>query len=196
MNERIELTNQEKNKTLGEKETQILGNIGSELHQTWRWKKKILKAYLRRTMKIRETKLDSRNLITRINAWAVLLVRYLGPSLMWTREEFNQMDHRTRKLMTMHEALHPRDDVDRLYVSRKDGGRGLASNGYSVDASMQHLEDYIKKFGRRLIIATRNNTNNTNETKITSKQKCQEKQLHGHFKRKQAKSHTRRYGPG
>ena len=27
----------------------------------------------------------------------------------------------------MHEAIHPRDDVDRLYVSRKEGGRGLAS---------------------------------------------------------------------
>ena len=29
--------------------------------------------------------------------------------------------------MTMHKALHPRDDVDRQYVSRKDGVRGLAS---------------------------------------------------------------------
>ena len=27
----------------------------------------------------------------------------------------------------MHKALHPCDDVDRLYVSRKEGGRGLAS---------------------------------------------------------------------
>ena len=37
------------------------------------------------------------------------------------------MDQRTRKLMTMHKALHARDDVDRLYVSRREGGRGLAS---------------------------------------------------------------------
>ena len=29
--------------------------------------------------------------------------------------------------MTMHKALHPRDDVDILYVSRREGGRGLAS---------------------------------------------------------------------
>ena len=27
--------------------------------------------------------------------------------------------------MTMHMALHPRDDVNRQYVSRKEGGRGL-----------------------------------------------------------------------
>ena len=38
------------------------------------------------------------------------------------------MDQRTRKLMTMHKALHPRDNVDKLYVSRKERGRkGLTS---------------------------------------------------------------------
>ena len=44
----------------------------------------------------------------------------------------------------MHKALHPRDDADRLYVSRKEGGRGLASIEDSVDASIQRLEDYMK----------------------------------------------------
>ena len=29
----------------------------------------------------------------------------------------------------MRKALYPRDDVDRLYVSRKEGGRGLTSIG-------------------------------------------------------------------
>ena len=53
------------------------------------------------------------------------------------------MDQRTRKLMTMHKALYPRDDVDRLYVSRKE--EGLAITEDSVDASIQQLEDYIEK---------------------------------------------------
>ena len=86
-------------------------------------KNMIGKEYLRRTRKLLETKLSSRNLIKGINTWAVPLVRYSGPFLKWTREELKQMDQRTRKLMTMHKALHPRDDVDRLYVSRKEGGR-------------------------------------------------------------------------
>ena len=55
------------------------------------------------------------------------------------------MDQSTRKLMTMHKALHPRDDVDRPYVSREDGGRELASIEDSVDTSIQRLEDYIEK---------------------------------------------------
>ena len=45
----------------------------------------------------------------------------------------------------MHKALHPRDNVDRLYASRKEGGRRLSSIQNSVDASMPRLEDYIKR---------------------------------------------------
>ena len=54
--------------------------------------------------------------------------------------------------MTMHKALHPRDDVNRLYVSRKEGGRGLTNIEESVDASIR-LEDYIEKHGEGLITA-------------------------------------------
>ena len=39
--------------------------------------------------------------------------------------------------MTMHKALHPIDDVERQYVSRKGGVRGLAGIQESVDASKQ-----------------------------------------------------------
>ena len=38
--------------------------------------------------------------------------------------------------MTMHKVLHPRDDVARLYVSRKERGRGFANIKDSVDASI------------------------------------------------------------
>ena len=74
--------------------------------------------------------------------------------------------------MTMHKVLHPRDDVDRLYVSRKEGGRGLTSIENSVDASIQRLEDYIEKHSG-LITAIRNDTDNTKTKRmtITRKQK-------------------------
>ena len=45
----------------------------------------------------------------------------------------------------MHEALRPRDDIDRLYVSRKEGAGGLASIENSIDASKWGVEDVIKK---------------------------------------------------
>ena len=73
-------------------------------------------------------------------------------------------------------ALHPRDDVDRLYISREEGGRGFNSIEDNVDASIPRLKDYIEKRGEGLIIATRNNTDNlkTNGTTIIRKQKWEE----------------------
>ena len=71
--------------------------------------------------------------------------------------------------MTMYKALHPGDDIDRLYISGKEGGRGFDS----IDASILQLEDNIEKCGEGLITATRNNTDNikTNRTTMTRKQK-------------------------
>ena len=76
----------------------------------------------------------------------------------------------------MHKALHPRDNVDILYLSRKEGGKGLASIDESVDASIQGREDYIEKDEAGLITANRNDTDNTNTNRmiITRKQKWEE----------------------
>ena len=55
------------------------------------------------------------------------------------------MDQRTRKLMTIHKALHVRQNVDRLYVPRKEGGRRHPIIKDSVDISIWRLEDFIKR---------------------------------------------------
>ena len=184
--DRMKLPNQDEIITQAENETyKYLGIFEADTIKEVEMKNKIQKEYLGRTRKLLETKLSCRNLIKGINTWAVPLIRYSGPFLMWTRNELKQMDQRTRKLMTMHKALHPRDDVDSLYVSRKEGGRGLANIEDSVDASIPRLEDYIQKHDGRLITAIRNDTDNTmdNRMTITRKQKWEGKQLYGRFKR-------------
>ena len=122
MTEGMELLNREKIRKIGEKETyKYLGILEADTIKQVETKEKIKKECLRRTRKLHETKLYSRKFIKGINTWAVFLVRYSGPFLKWTRGELKQMDQRTRKLMTMIKVLHPRNDVDRLYVSRKEG---------------------------------------------------------------------------
>ena len=139
MTDGMELPNHDKIRTLGENETyEYLGILEADTIKQAEMKDKIRKEYPRRTRKLLETKLSSRNLIKGINTWAVPLVRYSGRFLKWTRDELKQMDQRTRKLMTTHKALHPRDDVNILYVSRKERGNGLASIEDSVDASIKH----------------------------------------------------------
>ena len=182
----MELPNQDKIRTLAENETyKYLDILEADTIKQVEIKYKIQKEYLRRTRKLLKTKLSSRNLIKGINTCAVPLVRYSGPFLKWTRDELKQMDQRTRKLMIMHKALHTWDDVDRLYVSRKGGGRGLASIEDSIDASIQRLEDYIQKHDGGLITAIRNDTDKTmnNRMTITRKQKWEGKQLYRRLKR-------------
>ena len=146
-------------------------------------KLKIKKEYFRRTGKLHETKLCRKNLIKGINTCAVHLIRYSGHFLKLAREELKKKKW-TKEQENMHKALHPRDDVDRQYVSRKAGGRGLSSIEDSFDASIQRLEDYIEKHEGGLITTTRNDTDNTktNRMRITRK-KWEEKQLYGRFKR-------------
>ena len=72
-----------------------------------------------------------------INTCVDPLVRYSGLFLKWTRERFKQIDKITKKTMTMHKALHPRDDFDRLFVARRERGSGLTTMEESVDESIQ-----------------------------------------------------------
>ena len=69
--------------------------------------------------------------------------------------------------MNMHKALHPSNDGDRLYVSRKEGGRGFASIEDSADASI--LEDYIEKHEGGLITAIKNDTGQQNDNNWETK---------------------------
>ena len=67
----------------------------------------------------------------------------------------------------------------------KREGRGLTSIEDSDDAPIQRLEDYIEKHEGGLITAIRNDTDNTmdNIMIIIRKQKREEKQFYGRFKR-------------
>ena len=68
----IELPNQDKIRTLAENETyNYLGILEADTIKQVEMKNKIQKEYLRRTRKLIETKLNSRNLMKGINTWAV-----------------------------------------------------------------------------------------------------------------------------
>ena len=68
----------------------------------------------------------------------------------------------------MHKALHPREDVDWLYLSWNEGGRGFASIEDSVDALIQRPEDYTNE---GLITAIRNDRDNTIDDRMTTTRK-------------------------
>ena len=78
----IELPNQGKVRTLEDQETcQYLWILEADTIKQEEIKEKLKKEYLRKTRRLHEIKLHSRNLIKDINTWAVPLVRCSGPFL-------------------------------------------------------------------------------------------------------------------
>ena len=79
-------------------------------------KGKVKTEYYTRVRKILETKLNGGNIITGINTWAVSLLRYFAAFLDWIEAELEQMNRRTRKLMTIHQPLNLKSDAVRIYL--------------------------------------------------------------------------------
>ena len=80
---------------------------------------------MRRLRLVLGTELSAKNKIQVIGSLAVPVLRYGFGIINWHREELQKLDWKTRKLLTIHGQHHPKADVDRLYVPRKQGGRGL-----------------------------------------------------------------------
>ena len=90
-------------------------------------KEKITEKYKRRQRLILKSKLNGKNKLTAINTRAVAIFRYGAGIIQWKASELKDLDRKSRKTMTIYGRLHPKSDVDRFYVKRKEGGRGLIS---------------------------------------------------------------------
>ena len=89
----------------------------------------------------------------------------------------------------MHKAFHPRDDVDRIYVGRNDGGRKLIFIEECVDNVVLRLRGYVEKSKENLLSAANDWHEESEETVDDLKkrraaerqEKWKEKQMHGLF---------------
>ena len=141
-----------------------MGISEADISKQTKMKEELRKEFLKRTRKLLESKLCCRNLIKRMNTWAVIFERQgrcSRPFFKCTKDDVRQMNQRMKELMTMHKVLHPRDDMDCLYVSRKEGKRWLASIEYWTDAKIRGLAEYTKKSKEKLI--TTANSSNVNQ---------------------------------
>jgi hypothetical protein len=92
---------------------------------------------------ILKSKLNARNKITTIGALAVPVLRYCFGVINWRIEEIKQIDRKTRNMLTMYKMHHPKADVDRLYVKRKEGGRGLVQVEAAYKAEIINIAEYL-----------------------------------------------------
>ena len=96
---------------------------------------------------------------------------------MEEKSELQALDRKTRKLFTTYGALHPKSDVDRLYIPRKEGGRGLISIEDCVELAIAGLEVYVHGSEERLIQAARGDKIDGVEAASVLKRSKEEKRL-------------------
>ena len=90
-----------------------------------------------------------------INKWAVSLRRYSAGIVKWTKSELDEIDRKTRKILTMNKELQPMSDFDMLHVFRMEGERGLIGCKMCVKAEKNSLGWYVKHHIKLLIVADR-----------------------------------------
>ena len=121
-----------------------LGVDESDGIQHSKMKEKIRKEYYRRARLILRTELNGRNKMEVINSLAVPVVQYRFGIIDWKISEIKKIDKKTRKLLNMHKMLHPKADVERLYLPRKDGRRNLIELETAFKAATIGLDHYLE----------------------------------------------------
>ena len=91
-------------------------------------------------------------------------MRYGAGTVKWRKSELNEIDRKTRKVMTLNKELHPRSYVDRLYVSRMEGGRRLIGCKMCVKAEENSLGQYVRYHIEPLNVAVRISNKMTSES--------------------------------
>ena len=113
----------------------------------------VSKEYIRRLRKVLKSKLNGGNLVCGVNAWVVSLLRYSAAFVSWRKSQLQPIDRKSRKLFTIYGALH--SDVDRLYIPREAGERGLISIEDCIELAIRSLEMYVHESKERLIQVSR-----------------------------------------
>jgi len=107
------------------------------------------------------TELSAKNKIQAIGSLAVPVLRNSFGIVKWHQEELQKLDRKTRKLLTIHGQRHPKADVDRLYVPRKQGGRGLMQLKAAHAVEITKLVEYVDRKEYPLIQVVRTQQHNT-----------------------------------
>ena len=114
-------------------------------------KEKVRKEYYRRVRMVLKTELNAANRFEAINTLAIPVVTYSFNIIDWKMSEIKRLDTKTRKLLTLSKMHHPKADVDRLYLPRNAGGRGLIQLEATYKTTTIGLDTYLRNTDDALI---------------------------------------------
>ena len=107
-------------------------------------KEKVRKEYYRRVRLVLKSELNPANRFEAVNTLAVPVVTYSFNITNWKMSEIKRLDTKTWKLLTIHRMHHPKADVNRMYLPRRIGGRGLTKLETAYKSTTIALETYLR----------------------------------------------------
>ena len=102
-------------------------------------KEKVSKKYKSKLRKLLGSELNARNLFQAINESILPLITYSFGVVNWNENDLKGFDTQIRKMLNMYRVFELKSDVDRLYLPREKGGRGLISVWDSFQASTSRI---------------------------------------------------------
>ena len=99
--------------------------------------------YCNRIKIIMKTYLSGLNKIRAMNTWALPALGYSFGILKWNQTELDAIDRWLRVTMTKFRMHHPRSSIMRLYLPRKNGGRGLLNIKNMHNHEINELRKYF-----------------------------------------------------
>jgi len=121
---------------------------------------------LRALKLVLDTELSAKNKIQETGLLTVPILRFIFGIINWNKEELGNLGRRTRKLLTIHGQHHPKTDVDRLYVPRKQGGRGLMHLEEAYIVEITAMMECVEKNKDPIIQIVRTHQHSTTPTTV------------------------------
>ena len=121
--------------------------LGIEENATLEHKKlrdKAKQSYIKRLKKICRSQLSPKNKITAINQMATPVLSYGFGIITWPQIDIDNLDTKTRKILTIHKIIYRNQCLERLYLPRREGGMGLLEINDVFRKTMINLDYYIK----------------------------------------------------
>lgn len=103
------------------------------------------KKTMQRVRKLLGTQLTGGNMMKAINTWAIPVITYTFGILKWSATDLESLNRKIRTAMTENRAHHPRACIERLYLPRTMGGRGLADLKVLHDKQVNGLRKFFHK---------------------------------------------------
>ena len=108
-------------------------------------KNKIRQECYKRVRGILQLELNAKNKLEAMNILEISVVTYGFSVLNWNLEEIKRIDRKIRKLMTL------KADVSRMYIPRKEGGRGMTNLEMAYKTTTIDFNRYLQSSRDRIL---------------------------------------------